>query len=142
MIRAFQAEDLDSTMEIWLAANTQAHSFLAGEYWAGHYKAVEAMLPQAELYVWEDDASGRIEGFIGLAGDYIAGLFVRDGARSQGIGKALLEQGKRLKGCLELRVYGKNQRAVQFYQREGFLIRAERGEEETGELEYVLAWRR
>ena len=37
MIRAFQAGDLDSAMEIWLAANTQAHSFLAGEYWAGHY---------------------------------------------------------------------------------------------------------
>ena len=43
---------------------------------------------------------------------------------------------------MELRVYGKNQRAVQFYQREGFLIQAERVEEETGELDYVMAWRR
>ena len=142
MIREFRPDDLDGAMAIWLAANTQAHGFISRDYWAGHYDAVAAMLPRAELYVWEDGGSGRIEGFIGLTGNYIAGIFVRDGARSKGIGRSLLEHAKGRRERLELHVYQKNRRAVRFYRREGFLIRAEGVEEETGEHEFFMAWQR
>lgn len=49
---------------------------------------VKEMLPQAEVYVYENDC--QIEGFIGLNDEYVEGIFVRDEMQSQGIGKLLL----------------------------------------------------
>ena len=53
------------------------------------------MLPQAEVYVYENDC--QIEGFIGLNDEYMEGIFVRDEMQSQGIGKLLLNFCKRKK---------------------------------------------
>ena len=41
---------------------------------------------------------------------------------------------------LELNVYVKNKRAVQFYEREGFCIQREGKDAETGEKEYCMLW--
>ena len=49
------------------------------------------MLPQAEVYVYEDDK--MIQGFLGVRDEYIEGIFVSDKMQSQGIGKILLNQG-------------------------------------------------
>ena len=96
------------------------------------------MLREAELYVWEDE--GGVQGFVGLDGDYIAGIFVRDGARSRGIGKTLLDLAKSLRSSLTLNVYQRNSRAVSFYLREGFSLRSESVDENTGETEYLMGW--
>ncbi len=61
-------------------------------------------------------------------------------AQSQGIGKRLLDFVKERKESLYLSAYEKNERAVRFYQREGFVIREERLDESTGEKEYVMVW--
>ena len=63
---------------------------------------------------------GEILGFLGLEGDYIAGIFVRHGAQSRGVGKKLLDRAKEGRGRLSLRVYEKNTRAAAFYRRGGF----------------------
>lgn len=73
MIRAFQTGDLERVAEIWLEANAQAHNFIPRRYWEGQLEAVRTLLPQAELYVWQD---GAIQGFIGLDGEHIEGIFV------------------------------------------------------------------
>ena len=51
--------------------------------------------------------------------------FVRGDVRSQSIGKQLLDFVKQKRKRLELNVYVKNKRAVQFYEREGFCIQRE-----------------
>ena len=89
MIRAFQPADLNSVCALWLAANLQAHSFIPTEYWKENQALVRKLLPQAEAYVYEK--GGEILGFAGLDGEYIEGIFVAGEARSQGIGKSLLD---------------------------------------------------
>lgn len=63
-------------------------------------------------------------------------------AQSQGIGRHLLEYVKTVKDHLTLQVYQKNRRAVKFYQREGFLVQDEHVDENTGEKELLMLWRR
>lgn len=140
MIRDFQESDLDALMEIWLTANTSAHSFVPEEYWTGHFAQVREMLPQSELYIYEDDRTGTIRGFMGLADDYIAGIFVADGSRSQGIGRQLLDHARGRKQHLSLHVYEKNQRAVNFYLREHFQVKKQQVDGDTGETELVMEY--
>ena len=83
MIRRAEPSDLGAVLRIWLDANLDAHAFIPAEYWQGCRGLVQEMLPQAELYVHQDPA-GWIDGFLGLEGNYVAGLFVRQDARSRG----------------------------------------------------------
>lgn len=142
MIRKFRETDLNTIMRIWLDANMQAHSFIAGKYWQDHYETVRTMLPQAEVYVYEDDAFGRIMGFAGLDGSYIAGIFVKEEARSKGVGKQLMDYVKNIKSNLILKVYKENERAVRFYERELFVVQSESVDEDTGADELVMSWKR
>ena len=140
MIRALKPGDPPRVMEIWLTGNLQAHSFIPESYWKGHFESVQALLPQAEVFVFADDLTRRIEGFIGLTGREISGIFVAEDARSQGIGRELLAYAKERRPSLTLHVYAQNQRAMQFYRREDFRIQAEERDEQTGALEYEMVW--
>ena len=84
----------------------------------------------------------NIQGFIGLNGEFIEGIFVSDTMQSQGIGGLLLNFIKMKRDRLCLRVYQKNERAIRFYQREGFEIRGEGLETSTGEKDYEMIWQR
>ena len=140
MIREFRENDLDIIMQIWIDTNIQAHSFIPKEYWINNYDMVKEMMPQAEVYVYEDDETNQIVGFIGLADDYIAGIFVRNGVQSQGIGKQLLDYMKCIKPRLSLNVYEKNKRAIRFYQREKFMVQSKSVDENTDEKELEMSW--
>ena len=72
MIRPLQPPDLAQVAAIWLDTNIQAHAFIPAEYWQGNFSAVREQLAQAEVYIYE--AAGQVLGFIGLDGQYIAGL--------------------------------------------------------------------
>lgn len=140
MIRILKENDLDVVMQIWLDMNIGAHGFIPREYWISNYAAVEKMLPHAEIYVYENDDTEQIEGFIGVTDHYIAGIFVKGESQSKGIGKQLLDYVKGRKEELNLSVYQKNVRAVRFYQREQFFIQSENIEKETNETEYKMIW--
>lgn len=140
MIRPLAPEDLDTVMDLWLAGNEQAHPFVPDGYWRRAADAVRHELPLAEVLVHENARTHAINGFIGLSGSYIAGLFVRDNARSQGIGHALLSEAKQRHEALSLHVYRDNPRAVAFYTREGFTVRSEGIDEATGAAEYEMVW--
>lgn len=99
---------------------------------------VKSVLPQVEVYLYEDDATKQIDGFIGLLNDYIEGIFVREGVQSNGIGKQLLEYAKSIKSNMSLCVYQKNTRAIQFYQREQFVIQSENTDDNTNQKVYVM----
>ena len=138
MIRKLQKVDINRVADIWLTTNLKAHFFISEQYWISNYEFVKEMLPQAEVYVYEDDK--MIQGFIGINDEYIEGIFVSDEMQSRGIGKILLDYIKDKKDRLQLKVYQKNVRAMSFYQREGFTIQSEWMDEFTGEKEYVMNW--
>lgn len=137
-IRALRRADIGRVMELWLDANLKAHSFIPTAYWKSHFDAVKEMLPQAEVYVYEDE--GEIDAFVGLNGTYIEGIFVSSEMQSKGIGRRLLDFVKTKRTELCLNVYQKNTRAIDFYQREGFKIRCEGLDESTGEKDYEMVW--
>lgn len=138
MIRKLQKTDINRVADIWLKTNLKAHYFIPEQYWTNNYEVVKEMLPQVDVYVYEDDKI--IQGFIGINDEYIEGIFVSDEMQSRGIGKMLLDYIKDKKDRLQLKVYQKNVRAMSFYQREGFTIQSEGMDEFTGEKEYVMNW--
>ena len=137
MIRLFEFRDLDRIMEIWLEGNLKAHPFIKEEYWRQNYEIVRSVLPNAEVYVFEED--GEVQGFIGMDAEYIAGLFVAEGHRGQGIGHQQISEVKRKKR-LSLHVYEKNTGAVAFYWTEGFRVENSMIEKENGEQEYLMVF--
>ena len=138
MIRELQRDDINKVADIWLDTNIKAHSFIPAQYWKGNFKLVKELLLQAEVYVYENNQ--EIQGFIGLNGEYIEGIFVSDENQSQGIGERLLNYIKNKKSKLSLSVYQKNSRAISFYKREGFEIQHSGLDEATGEKDYVMTW--
>ena len=142
MIRKFETRDLDAVTQIWLHGNLDAHAFIAASFWTEHFEMVRDLLPQAELYVHENEATRQIDGFIGLTENHIEGIFVVKSARSKGIGKALLEYVKSRKPRLTLSVYQKNERALAFYRREQFVVQSEGIDGDTNEAEIQMLWTR
>lgn len=140
MIRELRKADIDSVADIWLDTNRKAHAFIPASYWESNFASVKEMLPQAEVYVYENDKG--IQAFLGLSGEYIEGIFVSEGAQSRGIGKCLLDCAKDRKPALRLNVYQKNVRAIRFYRQEGFQIRRSGLDVATGEPDYEMLWRR
>ena len=140
MIRQMKETDLPEVMEIWQRANEEAHAFIPAAYWQENYDMVCELLPQAEVYVYEKNV--HLSGFIGMNGEYVAGIFVRQSARSQGVGKQLIHYVKDRKKRLILHVYEKNKRAIHFYEREDFVVVSWGMDGDTGETEYVMEWKR
>lgn len=140
MIRRFRENDLDAVAQIWLDTNIKAHNFISKEYWTDNYEMVKDTLPQAEIYVYEDDETNKIDGFIGLTDNYIEGIFVREAGQSRGIGKQLLDYVKKIKSNMRLSVYQKNIRAIGFYQSEQFVIQSENIDDNTNEKEFIMTW--
>jgi putative acetyltransferase len=140
MIRKLNKDDVDAVAQIWLEANTQAHNFIPEKYWAEQFDAVKQVLPESEVYVYEEN--GEILGFVGLNENHIEGIFVSIISQSRGIGRQLLDFIKEIKIELSLSVYQKNARAIKFYQREDFIIQSENIDENTGEQEYSMLWKR
>ena len=138
MIRVLQKADIERVVDIWLDTNLKAHYFIPGQYWKNNIDLVKEMLPQAEVYVYENDC--QIEGFIGLNDEYVEGIFVSDKMQSQGIGKILINYVKDKRKKLFLNVYQKNTRAISFYQREDFKIRCSGIDDATGEKDYLMTW--
>jgi putative acetyltransferase len=140
MIRKFEINELKAVMQIWLKTNIAAHDFISESYWQGNYEAVEKMLPDATIFVYEENHI--ILGFIGLSESYIAGIFIDADSQSKGIGKALLDYVKKSYTELSLQVYKKNSGAVRFYIREGFAVSKEQVDENTTETEFVMNWKK
>ena len=138
MIREFRILDTEQVMNLWLTGNEDAHSFVPNEYWHSHYSEVQEAILQANVFVYDTD--GKIQGFIGMMNEYIAGIFVDKSSRSHGIGTQLLNYVKQKYDNLSLEVYTKNTRAVSFYLKENFSILSETIDEDTGEKEYIMTW--
>lgn len=139
-VRPAVPEDLPRVLDIWYEANCQTHSWIPQAYWQEKRPLVKALLPQAQLFVWEE--AGQVEGFLGLQEDYLAGVFVRPGQQGRGIGRCLLRQAMAVRDHLTLDVYEQNPRARAFYLRLGFVPAGRSLDEETGQWQETLGWRK
>ncbi len=136
----FALSDIDAILEIWLQTNIEAHNFISESYWRNNYSMVKDLLPKSEIYVYEENEI--IKGFVGLNDEYIEGIFVSQEYQGTGIGKALLDYIKTFKNTLTLSVYQKNQRAFNFYKREGFEVQSQNIDSDTNEKDYFMIWQK
>ena len=140
MIKEFDISKIDNIMRIWIEENTKAHDFISKDYWEKNYDYVKKVLPDATVFVYEDN--DEIKGFIGIVeNSYIAGLFVSYKYQSNGIGEELLKRCKQEYSILKLNVYAKNIKAVNFYKKHGFKIEQEKENIDTKEVEYSMVWK-
>lgn len=139
MIRKLDKNDINQLLQIWLEVNIKTHDFIVKEYWEEQYDNVKELLPNSEIYVYEENE--KIVAFVGLIENYIAGIFVSFPFQSKGIGKKLLDYIKEFKKELSLNVYVKNTSAIKFYQREGFIINSQSIDEETKEQQIFMIWK-
>ncbi|HCW53927.1 MAG TPA: N-acetyltransferase [Clostridium sp.] len=137
MIKKLTTSNLDTVMKIWLKTNIETHSFIPKEYWQNNFEMVKEVLPQADVYVFEEDEI--IKGFIGIVDvRYIAGIFVKKEYQEQGIGHELLEFCKDKYKKLSLDVFVKNEKAINFYIKNDFKISTKKLNEGTNEEEYFM----
>ena len=138
MIRRFEKKDINTVMQIWKNENIKAHKFILKEYWEGNYNFVKETLPNTEIYVYI--IKEKIVGFVGLANNYIEGIFVDTNNQCNGIGTSLLNKVKESRNNLTLNVYKKNINAISFYKKNGFVITSKNIDNNTKEIEYTMTW--
>jgi len=116
---------------VWSHASALAHPFLSPEFQAAERRSIRGThLPGAETWVWEAD--GNVVGFISLIGNEIGGLFVEPTFHRTGIGRALIDRARALRGALEVEVFEMNQLGREFYARMGFEFICRMVHESTG----------
>lgn len=140
IIRKFYEPDLESVMKIWYDGNLEAHDFIDASYWKRNYSYVSRMLPKVEVYVYEVD--GKVVGFIGFDEGYVAGLFVQADYRGFGIGERLFNYIKEENDFFTLHVFEKNKAAVRFYEKMGMRRHQTEVNEDLGEVEYYMYYRK
>ena len=138
-IRRLEQKDIDKVVELWYDTSVIAHDFIPAEYWENNREVMsKEYLPNSETYLVEQD--NEILGFVAMVDNFLAAIFVKTTTQGKGIGRLLLDYVKNLNDTIQLKVYSKNVKTVQFYKKNGFKILAENVEEETGELEYLMEW--
>ncbi|MEZ6146535.1 MAG: GNAT family N-acetyltransferase [Planctomycetaceae bacterium] len=75
-------------------------------------------LPNAETWVAEMDDC--VVGFVALMGNEVGALFVHPDHHRSGIGHALIEKARKLRGELEVEVFTDNHIGRGFYAKQGF----------------------
>lgn len=139
-IRGYRNEDLKKIEEIWLKGNKEAHAFVSEEFFLGHLPMLRELMPKVTVLVSEEEDT--VTGFLGMEDGFILGLFVDPMKQGQGIGRKLLQEAKRKTDTLTLKAFVKNERAVAFYEREGFTQASIEIDEATGEEEVIFVWKK
>ena len=142
MIRPSKKADAERLTDIWLAASLQSHNFINESYWRGKTEEIRTVwLPASKTLVWEENS--RIVAFVALLKkEYIGALFVEPALQKCGIGSRLLAALQKEYPLLRLRVFAKNDNAVQFYLHRGFKIDGRQKDGATGEEELLMVWKK
>lgn len=138
-IRKLENNDIVEVVELWYETSIKAHDFISPDYWKENKEAMGTIyLPNSETYLAIKE--GNIIGFIAMAENYLAAIFVKNNMQGNGVGKNLLNYIKERRETIQLKVYKKNYNSVNFYKRQGFKILSENMEEVTNEVELLMEW--
>jgi len=141
MIKNLSMNKLEEVMRIWLETNIDAHDFIDKKYWIQNYDLVKELLKEADVYIFEEN--DVIKGFVGIVeNNYIGGIFVKKNYQREGIGKKLIDFCKNKYSYLTLHVLKKNHKAINFYNKNDFMILDELINEDTKESEYLMTFRK
>ena len=144
IVRPATAADAEPIADIDLAARAEA---LPTVRWAHTPDEVRGwiatvLLPAGDVWVAEE--AGVVIGYLAMAGEMVAQLYVRPGHWRRGIGATLMRHAKALRpGGLRLWCFQVNARARAFYAAQDFVaveFTDGRGNEEQ-EPDILFAWR-
>jgi putative acetyltransferase len=140
MIRKFKTADMEQVLDIWLNTSIAAHGFVEKEFWESKVADMrDIYLPAGETYVY--DEGGTIKGFLSLYNNTLAAIFVSQESQGRGIGRQLMAKAKEVRNNLNLTVYKKNKRSIDFYKKCGFKIIKEQIDKHTGQTELLMILR-
>ena len=140
-IRKLTLKDIGTVVEPWYTTSLTAHDFISADYWKKNKEKMAIhYLPNSETYLAL--LNDKIVGFIAMVENYLAAIFVNKNNQGKGIGKLLLEFIQNKRTMIQLRVYEKNTKAVDFYKSQGFVIISKNNDEATGEIELFLEWKK
>lgn len=121
MIRPLRSSDIETVRKIYEISNES----IGLPVKKGHFKSdadkyVLETIHKCENMIYE--LNGIPAGIISVSADHIEGLFVHPSHSGKGVGKDLLHYFLNKKKYLQLQVYEKNSRALNFYLKNGFKI--------------------
>ncbi len=138
-IKGITKNDIPAIVEIWHEASLKAHGFIPEDYWSTNKELMKNLyIPESETY--QAVQGEQILGFISLIDNYLAALFIKPEFQENGVGSSLLHYAKTLRDSLNLKVFSKNSKSVDFYKRKGFSVTAESIDNDTGENELIMEW--
>jgi len=131
VIRKYQPADCEDVLNVWARASALAHPFLSQEFLEQERHDISSVyLPKAETLVWEAD--GRVVGFLSLLGNEVGAIFVDPEFHRSGIGRALMDRARALRGELEVEVFERNLLGRAFYAKLGFDLVHRKVHNQTG----------
>jgi len=131
VIRKYQPTDCEDVLNVWARASALAHPFLShGFLETERHNIPNVYLPRAETWVWEAD--GHVVGFISLLGNEVGAIFVDPKFHRRGIGRALMDRARALRGEVEVEVFEKNRLGRAFYANLGFEFMHRKVHDQTG----------
>ncbi|WP_147534354.1 GNAT family N-acetyltransferase [Bacillus marasmi] len=140
-IRLCKDTEISKLAEIWYEASLNAHDFVDKDFWGSQKNNMkEKYLPMAETYVISNEKD--VIGFISMVDHYLAALFIDVKQQGAGYGSRLLHFIKGRREKIQLKVYKKNTNAVNFYSKNGFVIKEELLDEQTAEEELLMEWKK
>ncbi|RUO42591.1 GNAT family N-acetyltransferase [Idiomarina aquatica] len=141
VIRKMQAHEMSAVADIWFAASVQSHDFVPREFWSALLPTLTTeYLPSRDTQVAV--LKSKVVGFVSLFEHHLDALFVLPSLQGNGIGSKLLTWALTQEENLSVCVFKKNDRALMFYQRHGFVHQYGRIESNTGEIELKLVHKR
>ncbi|WP_153733287.1 N-acetyltransferase [Sporosarcina obsidiansis] len=138
-IRSNKKSEINKLVDIWYEGSLLAHDFIDKDYWKQQRTVMaEKYLPMSETYVVSNEED--VVGFVSMVDNYLAALFIDVKYQGGGYGKGLLDFIKTQRRTIQLKVYKKNNKAVDFYFKNGFVIKEELVDEQTSEKEFLMEW--
>ncbi|MBP2258790.1 GNAT family N-acetyltransferase [Virgibacillus alimentarius] len=138
-IRSNKKTEVNQLVKIWYEGSLIAHDFIDKNYWKSQQTEMEEKyIPMSETYVVSNEKD--IVGFVSMMDNYLAALFIDVTHQGGGYGKGLLDFIKSQRENIQLKVYKKNKKAVDFYLKNSFVIKEETRDEQTSEKEFLMEW--
>lgn len=139
-IRPAAEGDTEAIVAIWRGACEASYGFLPRKYVRGYERWLRGGVLVAHPALVVDD--GMVRAFLLRQGQFVGSLFVEPPRQGRGLGKRLLDAAKEASPVLLTSAFARNERAVRFYQREGFGATDVKIHRETGETLVFFRWSR
>jgi putative acetyltransferase len=139
-IRPAAEGDTEAIVAVWRGACAASYGFLPSGFVQGYEEWLRGGVLNAHDTLVVDD--GAVRAFLLRQGQFVGSLFVEPARQGQGLGRRLLDAAKEASPVLLTSTFAQNERAVRFYQREGFAATAVKIHRETGENIVFFRWNR